>query len=65
MKHKSKQGVGRFYFVTVLILILQRDFIPTGEVVLHVVFDASDTPHDYALGGIVRPPTPSRGRIPV
>ena len=46
-------------------LVLQRDFTPVNEVVAHVVFDARDTPHNCALGGIARPPKPSRCRIPV
>jgi transposase len=44
-------------------LVLQRDFTPVDEVVTDVVFDARDTPHNYALGGIAKPPKPSRGRI--
>jgi hypothetical protein len=46
-------------------LVLQRDFTPVSEIVIDVVFDARDTPHDCALGGIARPPSPSQYRIRV
>ena len=46
-------------------LVLQRDFTPVNAVVAHVVFDARDTPHNCALGGIARPPEPNRYRIRV
>ena len=46
-------------------LVLQRDFILTTEVVLPVVFDVREKPHDCALGGSARLPRPNRCRLPV
>ena len=48
-----------------VVLVLQRDFILTTEVVLPVVFDVREKPHDCALGGSARLPRPNRCRLPV
>jgi hypothetical protein len=63
--HTRPPGKKTFWPILGSFLVLQQDFTPVSEVVTDVVFDARDTPHNYALGGIARPPKPSQGRIPV